>query len=151
MTSGYNGVIQRKLALLTAQVGRLRAHLAGVDLDRFVGDWALRSMAERALEVAAEILIDVAERIIDVAGLGPVASSAEAIERLVEMRVLGSGEPFVTIVRFRNLLVHLYEDIDPRVVYQIATERLDDFLGFRDAVDRAAMGPGGGGDDDKES
>jgi len=72
----YNGVIQRKLAILDEQVVRLRQHLAGVTAEQFAQSWALRSMTERALQVAVEIVIDIAERIIAIEGAGPVPGAA---------------------------------------------------------------------------
>jgi uncharacterized protein YutE (UPF0331/DUF86 family) len=131
-----NGVVQRKLALLDVQVMRLKQHLGSVTLEAFVDDWVLRSMAERALQVSVEIVIDVAERIIALQGGGPVATAAEGIERLVATGVLTSAEPFKNMVRFRNLIVHEYEVIDPTVLYDIAVNRLDDFRLFRDQIDR---------------
>jgi uncharacterized protein YutE (UPF0331/DUF86 family) len=131
-----NGVIQRKLALLDTQVMRLKQHLGGVTLEAFADDWVLRSMAERALQVAVEIVIDVAARIIALQGGGPVATAAEGIERLVATGVLASAEPFKNMVRFRNLIVHEYEVIDPTVLYDIVVNRLDDFRLFRDQIDR---------------
>lgn len=42
----YNGIIQRKLALLDEQTGMLEKSLKGVEYKRFKDDWILRSMAE---------------------------------------------------------------------------------------------------------
>ncbi len=63
-------------------------------------------MAERALQVAAEILIDIAERILALEKAGPASTAAEAIESLVRLRVIQSEQPYVDITRFRNLIVH---------------------------------------------
>ncbi len=134
-----NGVIQRKLALLDTQVANLELHLRGVSRSRFVGDWALRSMAERALQVSAEILIDVAERIIALKGAGPVASAVEAMERLAQLGVIESPQIYAEIVRFRNMIVHQYQDVDPGLVFDLATSRLGDFRRFRDEIDRASL------------
>ena len=131
----YNGVIQRKLALLDKQVQRLQASLKGISCEEFSQSWEKRSMTERALQVAVEIIIDVAERIIALDGAGPVATAAmQSLERL---GVLESQNPYVDMVRFRNLIVHQYEEIDPGLLYNLATERLDDFRKFRDEIDRA--------------
>ena len=83
MIPEHNGVIQRKLSLLDDQVGRLKTHLENVTEEEFKDDWVLRSMAERALQVCAEIMIDIAERIIAIKAAGPVATSVEAMRRLV--------------------------------------------------------------------
>lgn len=108
MNQQYNAVIQRKLALLDSQVSKLGSHLEHVTCEEFTKDWALRSMAERALQVAVEIMIDIAERIIAIRGAGPVASASEAIKKLVEMKVIKTEEPYTKMVRFRNLIVHEY-------------------------------------------
>jgi uncharacterized protein YutE (UPF0331/DUF86 family) len=138
MNLAFNGVIQRKLSLMETQVGKLEQSLRDVEQAKFVEDWVLRSMAERALQVATEIIIDVAERILAIKGVGPAASAAEAIERLVQLGILKSAEPYVRMVRFRNLLVHQYEEINPALLFDLARNRLDDFRRFRAEVDRAA-------------
>ena len=132
----YNGVIQRKFALLDKHLLELQKHLSDVSFSSFKNDWAMRCMAERALQVMVEIVIDIAERIIAQENAGPVATSAEAIERLVELKVLQSSAPYTDMVRFRNLIVHQYEEIDPEILYHIATNKLDSFRQFRDKIDQ---------------
>lgn len=132
-----NGIIHRKFALLDMHMRELKAHMKGVAFARFKGDWMLRCMAERALQVMCEIVIDVAERVIAVKKAGPASSAAETIEALVSLGVLQSAKPYTDMVRFRNLIVHQYADIDPAVVYRIATKRLKDFTGFRDEIEKA--------------
>ena len=131
----YNGVIQRKLALLNTQVLKLEESLKDVSFDEFKESWILRSMAERALQVAAEIIIDVAERILAIERSGPAATAAEAIGSLVSLGVLKSSQPYVDITRFRNLIVHQYEEIDPVILFDLSKKRLDDFRKFRDEID----------------
>ena len=138
MNKAFNGVIQRKLSLLDKQVGNLELHLKDVVQDAFVEDWVLRSMAERALQVAAEIMIDIAERIVAMRNAGPTATASEAIEKLVQMGVLKSRDPYVRIVRFRDLIVHQYEEIDPKILFDLVRNHLDDFRRFRAEIDEAA-------------
>lgn len=133
----YNGVIQRKLALLDDQVQKLRRHTAGMEYQAFEEDWVIRSACERALQVSAEVMIDVAERIIAIEGAGPVVGASAAIKKLVDLGVLTSAEPYQSIVRFRNLIVHEYEEIDPQTLFTLVSSRLDDFLRFREEIDRA--------------
>jgi uncharacterized protein YutE (UPF0331/DUF86 family) len=135
-----NGVIQRKLALLDDQVVRLQKHLADVSLEKFRDDWVLRSMAERALQVAIEIVIDIAERLIALKGAGPAATAAEAIAKCVQLGLLSAEGPYKDIVGYRNFIVHEYERIDPEITYTLATQKLQDFRSFRDEVDRFVAG-----------
>jgi uncharacterized protein YutE (UPF0331/DUF86 family) len=89
------------------------------------------------LQVMVEVVIDVAERIIANKGIGPAATSAEAMEKLVELQVLKSAQPYTDMIRFRNLIIHQYEEIDPAIVFNIAKNKLDGFRQFRDEVDQA--------------
>jgi uncharacterized protein YutE (UPF0331/DUF86 family) len=103
-----NGVIQRKFALLDQQVMRLKEHLGAVSREQFAQNWALRTISERAIQVCVEIMIDVAERVIAQAGAGPTATAAEAIDRLVQLRVLRDAEPYRSMVRMHSLRVTVY-------------------------------------------
>jgi len=131
----YNGVIQRKFSLLDKHLLELGRHLEGVEFSVFKGDYALRCMTERALQVMVEIVIDIAERIIAVENAGPVASAAEAIGRLVDLNVLRSSQPYVDMVRFRNLIVHQYDEVDPEIIFSIAKNKLENFRQFRNEID----------------
>jgi uncharacterized protein YutE (UPF0331/DUF86 family) len=88
MNPAFNGIVQRKLSLLDNQVAKLEQHLRDVTETQFAADWVLRSMAERALQVAAEIMIDVAERVLAIRCAGPAATAAEAVERLARLGML---------------------------------------------------------------
>jgi len=130
----YNGVVQRKLALLNTQLIRLEASLRELSFADFSESWEKRTLTERAMQVSVEIIIDVAERIISLEGKGPVSSASEAIECLVSMGVLASTEPYVGMVRFRNLIVHQYEEIDPSILYMLSTRKISDFRKFIDEI-----------------
>lgn len=133
----YNGVIQRKFTLLDKHFFALQQYLDGVAFSVFKDDYALRCMTERALQVMVEIVIDIAERIIAIENAGPVATAAEAIDRLVDLNILMSSQPYVEMVRFRNLIVHQYEEVDPGIVYTIATSKLETFRQFRNEIDQS--------------
>jgi len=130
-----NGVLQRKLALLSDQLLKLEFHLREVTPDEFRESWALRSMTERALQVAVEIMIDISERILALENAGPAATAGEALVALVRLHVLKEDTPYRDMIKFRNLLVHQYADIDPDLLFEIATKKLEDFRSFRNEID----------------
>jgi uncharacterized protein YutE (UPF0331/DUF86 family) len=130
-----NGVLQRKLALLSDQLLKLKSHLREVTREEFRESWALRSMTERALQVAIEIMIDISERIIAIENAGPAATAGEALVALVRLQVLRDVQPYRDMIRFRNLLVCQYAEINPDLLYEIATEKLEDFRAFRNEID----------------
>jgi uncharacterized protein YutE (UPF0331/DUF86 family) len=67
---------------------------------------------------------------------GPVATAADAMDKLHDLGIIQSAEPYRSMVRMRNLIVHQYEVIDPAILYEVITSRLDDFLLFRNEIDR---------------
>lgn len=132
----YNGVIQRKLALLNNQLLHIESALNDVFYGNFESSWQLRSMTERALQVAIEIVIDISERIISIENCGPAESASDTIKKLVALKVLDSVQPYEKMVRFRNVIVHQYEYIDPAVLFDLAKNRLNDFREFIKAIDK---------------
>jgi uncharacterized protein YutE (UPF0331/DUF86 family) len=60
----------------------------------------------------------------------------EVLERLEEDRRLpaGSAKRFAPIVGFRNRVVHLYDRIDPEIVYRVVTERRPELLDLLDLL-----------------
>jgi len=131
-----NGVIQKKFALLDKQLMELQKHLAEVKFTDFKDSWVFRSMTERALQVMVEIVIDIAERIISLKDAGPVASSAEAFEKLEQLGIIKSADDYRDMVKFRNLIVHQYEEIDPAIVFDIAKNKIGLFRKFRGEIDK---------------
>lgn len=133
----YNAVVHRKFALLDKYLLQLQRELKDVDIEAFKNDWALQRMTERVLQVMVEVVIDIAERIIACKNAGPTATAAEAIEKLVELGAIKTAKPYTDMVRFRNLIIHQYEEIDPTIVFNIAKNQLDAFRQFRDEIDKA--------------
>jgi len=119
------------------QLVQLRRRLEGVSRETFCDDWGLRAMTERALQVCIEMVIDIAERFLALKGAGPAATGAESMEKLAALGVIKSAAPYKEMVRFRNLLVDQNEQIDPVILYGIATTRLSDFRRFQDEIDDA--------------
>jgi uncharacterized protein YutE (UPF0331/DUF86 family) len=132
----YNGVIQRKFTLLDKYLLELQNHLKDVTFTAFKNNWALRCMAERSLQVMVEIVIDIAERIIALENAGPAATSTEALEKLEKFGVIKSAQSYANMIKFRNLIVHQYEEIDPEIVFNIAKNQLGSFRMFRDEIDK---------------
>lgn len=57
-------------------------------------------------------------------GLGAPNTSREILERLEDVGLLpkGSTDRFGPIFGFRNRIVHLYDRVDPEIVYRILRE-----------------------------
>ena len=132
----YNGIIERKLAILNDQLLHLRQELEDVSYERFCQSWAMQRMAERSLQVMIEVVIDVAERVIAWHNAGPTSGAADAIEKLAVLGVLHSAAPYLPMVRFRNFIVHRYEYVSPDILYATATKHLETFVQFRQELEK---------------
>ena len=122
--------ILRKLNFMQKCVSYLKSVDAGSsELDN---NYELRSAVERNFQLAIESAIDIGEIII----------AKEGFERPEDYRTvfltLGTkgiipvdfAEDFSKAAGFRNVLVHIYEDIDMNILYTFLTERLEDFDEF---------------------
>jgi uncharacterized protein YutE (UPF0331/DUF86 family) len=130
-----NGVLTKKVAAIEETLGRLREHLPR-SYEWFASDWVTQKMAERSLQVIIEDMLDIGERLVALQEGGPCATAAAVMERLDRMGVIQSAASYVPMVRFRNLLVHQYEHIDPAMVYGIAAKKLGDVEAFLQDIRR---------------
>ena len=128
-----NGVIARKLQSLDEILTELRS-LGEMRAPQLEQDWRTRRAIERDLQVLVEIVIDVCQRLISLAGQTPAATSTDAIDRCIALGVLSDDEIYRQMVRFRNFIVHRYEHIAPDVLVDMVNRRLPDFEQFRDEV-----------------
>ena|SRR5258706_10749875 len=133
-----NGVLLNKLQALDEGLAALLS-LGTVSADQSRGDWKTRRAIERELQIAVEIVIDVCQRIIALAGQPPSATAADAVARCVQLGVLSNADPYRQMVQFRNFIVHRYENVDVQILVDIVNQRLADFDRFREEVLRYAQ------------
>lgn len=124
-----NGIIVGKMAQMEETLRQLRPYIPS-SFEELSSDWGRQRILERALQILVEAMIDIGERIVALSGLGPCETSAEVMQRLEELAVIRDSKIYVPMVRFRNFLVHQYDQVDLRIVYALATKRLDDFKKF---------------------
>jgi len=122
----YNGIISGKLANLQRRLSQLRSWEIG-SLEDFRENSLVRSAVERALQVCVEIMVDIAERLLALEGRSPGATSAENLEAVAELGAIADPETYANMIRFRNLVVHRYEYVDPDMLYSIVQNELTDF------------------------
>lgn len=121
-------LVNRKLVLLD----RARAALLGypiASLKQFKGSHLLQKAVEKTLQEMIEICMDVGKHIIADEGFG-FPEDGKGIFRILEEKGVirpRTAAVLMTMVGFRNLIVHLYETIDPETVYGIRRQRLKDF------------------------
>ena len=101
-------------------------------------DFTLRGAIERYLEVSLECVLDIGEMIISSQGLRKPETYKEVIEILGEEGILPVrfAERFAEAAKFRNILVHMYAEVDVEMVYEILQNNLGDFDEFAKYIAR---------------
>lgn len=132
----------RKLASLDEYGGQI-AEFGGVSVERYQADWKVQRIVERTLQMMIETCLDIAGHIIADEGLRVPDSYADMFRILQEKGILGDelGPAMEQMARFRNLVVHQYEKLDPALVVTILDRHLTDFGRFRDAIVAWLKGP----------
>lgn len=124
-----NGVIERKLRLLEHKLDDIKEWKIE-KYDVFKKSSLQINAVERALTVCVEIMIDISERILALKKRPPKNSSSENFQELEKLKVIQSYDKYADMVRFRNFVVHRYENIDTQILFSIITKHLGDFSLF---------------------
>ncbi|HEY3568148.1 MAG TPA: DUF86 domain-containing protein [Thermoanaerobaculia bacterium] len=103
-----------------------------VSRERFIREPALHHLAERYLHLACESVLDIAQHVIADRGYPQASSYRNAVEVLGEEGLIDDdlSERLQRWMGFRNILVHLYLEIDHGRVYDAIQEDLKDFETF---------------------
>ncbi|MBS1250912.1 MAG: hypothetical protein MAG431_02511 [Chloroflexi bacterium] len=128
-----NGVIVNKLQSMDQTLDELRS-LGTVSVAQLENDWLIQRAIERNLQVLVEIVIDVCQRILVLENQTPASTSADAIERCVQLGALSGHDSYRKMEQFRNFIVHRYEKVDTGILVGMVNKRLADFERFRDEI-----------------
>jgi len=94
----------------------------------------MQNAVERALQVAIEAMIDVAERILALKKVPPQNNAAKSMFKLQEMNILSDASKYEEMVRFRNFIVHRYEVINLEIIFNFVKTMLPLFHHFVDEI-----------------
>ena len=108
----------------------------GITVEKLVSDRMLEAAIERELELACESVLDIARLIVADQRLGIPEDSKGYILALGKAEILDDdfAVPFSKIAGFRNILVHMYLDIDYKEVADKVNNRLGDFEIFARSI-----------------
>lgn len=101
--------------------------------DSFLSDRVRRYGAQYALQAAVEGVIAIAHHLIAECNLETPERNLDSVGILVREGIVvnpGLGDSLPRMVRFRNLLVHRYWQVDPEAVWTIMIENLSDLRDF---------------------
>ncbi|HEY8909087.1 MAG TPA: DUF86 domain-containing protein [Desulfosporosinus sp.] len=128
-------IIQRKLSFIDLRLQNLET-LKLMGRQDFLASFQAVDAAKYNLQVCIEALIDVSNHIVARERWGIPSTSAEAVKLIIQHGVLGKDKELslVQMVKFRNRIVHLYQEVDDSEIYRILQENLNDIKSFIQAV-----------------
>jgi uncharacterized protein YutE (UPF0331/DUF86 family) len=123
-------LLRRHLLALDQALTRLEPR-ASIAAEAYLAEGELQWAVERGLLVCAQNVLDIAAHIAAGAGRDS-ADYASSIDALSDLGVLPA--PFAAQLRplagFRNVLVHAYLTVDPRIVHTVLTSKLPELRQF---------------------
>ncbi len=127
--------INFKLEQLGEYVGTLREYQP-YDIEEIRDNRTLRGAVERYMEISLACMIDICEMIISSEKLRRPDSYREVILILGKHDILPNdfAEKLAPAAGFRNVLVHMYADIDMNKLYSHLQEDIDDLELFAEYI-----------------
>jgi uncharacterized protein YutE (UPF0331/DUF86 family) len=128
-------LILRKLAELDEYLGQVKEYTT-ITVGRYSKDWKTQRVVERTLQMMIETCADIAGHIISDKGYRVPATYADTFRVLHENGLLNKElfEAMEKMAKFRNIVVHHYDKVDPDAVIAILRKDLKDFLAYKDAM-----------------
>jgi len=131
-------LIGRKLADMGTYLEQVREY-SNISVAVYRKDWKTQRIVERTLQILIETCIDIANHIISDGNMRLPNSYADTFLVLLENKFITKSlcTRMEKIVKFRNIVVHQYEKIDPAIVVLILNKNLSDFEKFKKSMIRA--------------
>lgn len=120
--------IESKIMYIKENIKKLQK-FQEISKEEFVTDYRNYDAAKYNLQASIEALIDISNHIISRENLGVPETNAESFKILAQNSIISEDKLtiFTAMARFRNKVVHLYDEIDNAEIYRIITEHLEDF------------------------
>ncbi|MFX1512291.1 MAG: DUF86 domain-containing protein [Promethearchaeota archaeon] len=120
--------ISIKLARLEKNIRYLKKY-SNINPEELESDWTLLSAIERNFQVAIEIVLDIGGMIISEEEQEKPESYRDVILMLGKIGVFSEefAEKFAPAAGFRNILVHIYEEVQINLVCDFIRDYLSDF------------------------
>lgn len=128
--------VVERLRRLKDEVEGLQPYV-NLSLDDYLADEQRQLAVERRLQVAAQVCIDIGNYLIAYYGLRTPDKPEDIFAILGRETLIPESlvQRLVGMVRFRNILVHGYLDIDPAKVHAVLSADLGVLLDFAQAIE----------------
>jgi uncharacterized protein YutE (UPF0331/DUF86 family) len=119
--------VQNKLDIIPENLEKLEI-LRATGYEEFTSDFRNIDSVLHRFQTSIQALVDIGGYIIASLGLRAPGTSGEVIDILVEHGLLNAAQRdrYISMIQFRNRIVHFYNDIDLKILYQILQEEVVD-------------------------
>lgn len=123
--------VRERIQHIETCLSRLES-LRALPVDEFQADFRNVEAAKHLLQTSIEAMMDIAAHILARRRLPTPHEGAEIFRRLGEAGLLPAErvQTYAQMVRFRNLVVHLYHEVDAERVYEVLQNDLGDVRQF---------------------
>jgi uncharacterized protein YutE (UPF0331/DUF86 family) len=129
-------------ALILRKIERIETYLKQLRLrkdpgaDKFIKDKDLQSIILFNLIQSIQTCIDIGTHVVSDSGWEMPGSQAEIFEALSENKIIPKqlSRKMIQMVGFRNRIIHEYEKVDLRIVYDVWRKNLGDIERFCKAI-----------------
>ncbi len=124
-------LVRSRIANMGHNLNRLKEK-SNVAREQFQGDLDTQDIVLHNLQLAIQICIDIGSHIIADENWEVPSSLGNTFKILSAHKVISpdTADIMASMAGFRNILIHEYEDVDLEKVYNILSNRLDDFEDF---------------------
>ena len=128
-------LILRKLSELDEYYQQIKEY-ENISVGEYSGDWKVQRIIERTLQMMIETCIDITGHIIADRGYRIPKSYADTFKVLHENKILGNRlfPVLEKMAKFRNIVVHHYDQVDVQIVVEILKNNLNDFEDFKNTI-----------------
>lgn len=128
-------VLYKKASHLRYNLDRLKEKQPLTEAE-FLANKDVREAVLLNLQQAIQACVDIGTHIVSEESWGVPGSFSEIFYKLEEHKIIPTAlvEIMIPMVGFRNLIVHQYDEIDYKIVYQNYQKRLADFESYLDAI-----------------
>jgi uncharacterized protein YutE (UPF0331/DUF86 family) len=121
--------VQSKLDIIPENMEKVDI-LRRMSYEEFVVDFRNIDSALHRLQTSIQALVDIGGYIIASLGLRTPSTSGEVIDILIENGLLKTEQRdrYISMIQFRNRIVHFYNNINLKLLYQIIQDELMEIL-----------------------
>jgi uncharacterized protein YutE (UPF0331/DUF86 family) len=129
--------IRQKLQFMRQELRELKK-FQGMDISQFQSNSLYEAAATRMLQVTIEAMLDICAHLISREGWGLPKSYVETVELAVHNGLIPPEmeDTYKAMARFRNRVVHLYDEVNAAEIWNIIQNHLEDFRPFMEVVIR---------------